>query len=86
MSTLGSAKTPSGSGGTEGQRGKEEKESQKEDKRGRESGRSTVRLLHVSRPLMGGLRGVPESAGELDAMTVGKYAAVFKSYPGKHLK
>lgn len=83
MSSLASAKTPSVSGRAEERRGKE---SQREEKRDREFRRSSVRLLHVSRPLMGGLRGVPESAGELDAMAVGKYAAVFKSYPGKHLK
>ncbi|CAN0102372.1 unnamed protein product, partial [Laminaria digitata] len=40
-----------------------------------------VRLLHVSRPLMGGLLKVPENVGELDMATVDQYAAVLKSYP-----
>ncbi|CAM9711417.1 unnamed protein product, partial [Scytosiphon promiscuus] len=40
-----------------------------------------VRLMHVSRPLMGGLEWAPENAGELNMTTVDKYAAVLKSYP-----
>eukprot|EP00752_Nemacystus_decipiens_P014841 g13213.t1 len=40
-----------------------------------------VRLMHVSRPLMGGLSWAPENAGELDMITVDKYTAVLKSYP-----
>ncbi len=42
-----------------------------------------VRLMHVSRPLMGGLSWAPENAGELDMITVDKYTAVLKSYPGE---
>lgn len=42
-----------------------------------------VRLMHVSRPLMGGLRWAPENAGELDMATVDKYTAVLRSYPGE---
>lgn len=42
-----------------------------------------VRLMHVSRPLMGGLSWAPENTGELDMVTVDKYTAVLKSYPGE---
>lgn len=42
-----------------------------------------VRVMHVSRPLMGGLSWAPENAGELDMITVDKYTAVLKSYPGE---
>ena len=44
-----------------------------------------VQLLHVSRPLVGGLVKVPENVGELDMATVDKYAAVLKSYPGESI-
>ncbi|CAN0282710.1 unnamed protein product, partial [Ectocarpus sp. 8 AP-2014] len=40
-----------------------------------------VRVMHISRPLMGGLSWAPENAGELDMITVDKYTAVLKSYP-----
>ncbi|CAN0531933.1 unnamed protein product, partial [Ectocarpus sp. 12 AP-2014] len=40
-----------------------------------------VRVMHVSRPLMGGLSWAPENTGELDMITVDKYTAVLKSYP-----
>ena len=58
-------------------------ETEKKEKwRREERGSKRVRLLHVSRPLVGGLIGVPESAGGLDTTTVEKYAAVFKLYQG----
>ncbi|CAN0026052.1 unnamed protein product, partial [Ectocarpus sp. 4 AP-2014] len=40
-----------------------------------------VRVMHVSRPLVGGLSWAPENTGELDMITVDKYTAVLKSYP-----
>ena len=63
-------------------RGKFAGNGEKKKWRREERGSKRVRLLHVSRPLVGGLIGVPESAGELDTTTVEKYAAVFKSYQG----
>ena len=53
--------------------------------KGKDSSRKRrVRLLHVSRPLIGGLLKVPENIGELDMATVDKYTAVLKSYPGEN--
>ena len=41
-----------------------------------------VRLLHLSRPLVGGLAAAPENDGELSMEVVNKYIAVLRSYPG----
>lgn len=70
----GKEKTGNYGGGGGGYNTKEEAARKRERK---------VRLMHVSRPLMGGLSWAPENAGELDMITVDKYTAVLKSYPGE---